>query len=327
MNMNRRTFLAAAGSLALAPVLAQTKREPARVGWLHASSTEAALWQLTAFQAGMLALGWKEGEHYLLEQRWAEFRGDEHMAMLAAQLAAIKPAVIVAAPNDAVRAALKAAPDTPIVMATGIEPVRFGFAASLARPGGTVTGNSNVLGDISEKYPELLLECAPGLRRIGFLHQNQGRFNQAHQDRIRRVAAIHSLDARIGEINAPADVDAVLARFAAERVQALIVNIGPMLMARRKQIAQTALERGWPTIAFTRVFADDGALMSYGPDFVEQFRRTAYFVDRILKGAKPADLPFEEPNRVELVLNLKTAQALKLKIPRSIIARADRVIE
>jgi len=325
--IDRRRFLAAAAGLAFGPALAQSKREPVRVGWLLSGSREVNLWQLAAFKAGMLALGWKEGEHYVLAERWADNLGAERTAVLAGEIAANKPAVVVAAPNGQVLALLKAAPDTPIVMATGTDPVGHGFAASLAHPGGMVTGNANMLGDVSDKYPELLLAAAPGARRIGFLVQYQGSLNQAQLENIRRISKIHALDARIGEVKTLAEVDAALARFAAERVQALIVTVGPALLAGRARIAQTALKRKWPMIAFASPFADEGALMSYGPNFADQFRRAAYFVDRILKGAKPADLPFEQPTQVEFVVNMKTARALGLKIPQSLLLRAGRVIE
>jgi putative ABC transport system substrate-binding protein len=325
--INRRRFLAAAAGLAFGPALAQSKREPVRVGWLLSGSREVNLWQLAAFKAGMLALGWKEGEHYVLVERWADNLGPERTAILAKEIAAARPAIIIAAPNGAVRAALEAAPNVPIVMATGTDPVGHGYAASLAHPGGMVTGNANLLGDVSDKYPELLLAAAPGARRVGFLMQYQGPLNQAQLDSTRRIAKIHALDARIGEVKTLAEIEPVLARFAAERVQALIVTVGPLLSAERARIVQNALKRKWPMIAFSGSFADEGALMSYGPNMVAQYERTAYFVDRILKGAKPADLPFEQPTQIEFVVNMKTAKALGLKMPQPLLLRADRVIE
>jgi putative tryptophan/tyrosine transport system substrate-binding protein len=333
MNIRRRPWIARGLLLLAAPgtALAQTPnkelRQLVRLGWLSSTSRESSLSLLAAFKAEMQALGWKEGEHYALVERWADNLGVERNAVLAGEVAAARPAIIVAAPNGAVRAALKAAPDTPIVMATGTDPVGWGFAASLAHPGGTVTGNANLLGDLSDKYPELLLAAAPGIRRVGFLLQPQGPLSQAQIDSTLRIAKVHSLDASIGEVKTADEVGPVLARFAVERVQALIVNVGPSLMAQRTLIAQTALQRKWPTIAFARQFADEGALMSYGPNFASQFRRAAYFVDRILKGAKPADLPFEQPTQVEFVVNRKTAKALGLTIPQSLLLRADELIE
>jgi putative ABC transport system substrate-binding protein len=263
----------------------------------------------------------------VLVGRWADNLGPERMAVLAGEIAAAKPAIIVAAANGAVRAALNAAPNIPIVMATGTDPVGHGYAASLAHPGGMVTGNANLLGDVSDKYPELLLAAAPRARRIGFLMKYQGPLNQAQLDGTRRIAKIHALDARIGEVKTIAEIEPALARFAAERVQAVIVTVGPLLLTERERIVQTALKRKWPMIAFSDLFADKGALMSYGPNFVAQFKRAAYFVDRILKGAKPADLPFEQLTQIEFVLNMKTARALGLKIPQELLLRANRVIE
>jgi putative ABC transport system substrate-binding protein len=325
--IDRRRFLAAAVGLAFGPALAQSQREPVRVGWLLSGSRESVLWGLAAFKEGMLALGWKEGEHYVLVERWADNLGMERVAVLAGEIAASKPAVVVASANGSVLGVRKAAPDMPIVMATGTDPVKWGFAVSLAHPGGMVTGNANMLGDLSDKYPELLLAAAPGARRIGFLMQNQGPLNQAQLDSTRRIAKSHALDARIGEVKTLAEVEAALARFAAERVQGLIVTAGPLLAGKRAVIAQTALKRKWPMIGFSSQFADEGALMSYGPNIAAQFERAAYFVDRILKGAKPADLPFEQPTQIEFVLNMKTARVLGLKIPQELLLRASRVIE
>jgi len=327
MNARRKLLIALAGSTFAPQLFAQSKREPVRVGWLSSGGRDSSPANILAFKAGMLALGWKEGEHYVLVERWADNLGAERTAALAEEIAASKPAIIVAAPNGAVRAALKALPATPIVMATGTDPVGWGFAASLARPGGMVTGNSNILGELSDKYPQLLLEVAPRVRRIGFLVQNQGPLNEDQLQGIRRIANVHALETRIGEIKSVSEIESALASFATEGVQALIVYVGPILLAARTLISQTALKRRWPMIGFGSQFADDGALMSYGANFPAHFRRAAYFVDRILKGTKPADLPFEEPTQIEMVVNLKTAKALGLKIPQSLLIRANRVIQ
>lgn len=325
--MKRRAFLATAGSLFLGSALAQSKHEPVRVGWLHTRSRESSLWMLAAFKAGMLARGWKEDEQYVLVERWADSLGAERLAVLAREIAVVRPAVIVAAPNDAVRAALKASPDTAVVMAVGTDPVGHGFAASLARPGGMATGNANLLDELGAKFPELLLAAAPGARRIGFLLQDQGLLSQMQLDNTRRIAKSQSLDAVIGEVRTVGEVEPTLARFATERVQGLIVNVGPLLFAKSLPIVQTALKHKWPMIAFASQFADEGALMSYGPDFAAQFERAAQFVDRLLKGAKPAELPFEQPTKFDFVVNMKTARTLGLKIPQSLLLRASRVIE
>lgn len=325
--MNRRSCLvAAAATLAFRPVLAQTTREPLRIGWLGASSREVSLQFIAAFKAAMQTMGRKDGEHYVLVERWANNQGAERNAVLAAEVAATRPAVIVAFPNGAVQAASKAAPDTPIVMATGTDPVGWGFAASLARPGGMVTGNANMLDDLGIKYAELLLAAAPGTRRVGFLQQHQGPHNQAQIDDTQRIVKAHALDARLAEVKTASEIEPALARFAGERVQGLIVTVGPLLLAQRALIVQSALQRKWPMVGFTRQFADDGALMSFGPNFAAQFQRAAYFVDRILKGAKPLDLPFEQPTVFEFVVNRNTAKAIGVNLPQALLLRADEVI-
>lgn len=327
MNSRRKLLLALAGGAIAPRLFAQPRREPVRVGYLSSFARGNSPAQFAAFKEGMLALGWKEGENYQLVERWGDNLGTERAEELARQIAASKPAVILASPNGPVRAALKAAPGVPIVMATGTDPVGWGFAASLARPGGMVTGNSNILGELSDKYAGLLLEAAPRVKRIGFLVQSQGPLRDEQMQGIRRVVKIHALDARIGEVKTVEEIEPALARFATEGVQALIVYVGPLLSAERVRISQTALKRRWPTIAFNSQFSDEGALMSYGPNFPAHFRRAAYFVDRILKGAKPGDLPFEEPTQIEMVINMKTAKAIGLNISQSLLIRADRVID
>jgi putative ABC transport system substrate-binding protein len=324
--MKRRAFLATAGSLILGSAMAQSKREPTRVGWLHFGSRSDRESEYAAFKAGMLALGWKEGEHYAMVERWADDRADR-LAVFAEQIAASKPAVIVAVPGSAVLAALKAAPRTPIVMANGADPVSSGFTTSLSHPSSTVTGLSNNLTDLGDKFPELLLAAAPGVRRIGFLDLAKTSVPQGPKENVKRLSKLYSIDGRIFDVKSSADIGPALARYSVEGVQALVVMVHPLLFAERKQIAQGALRRKWPVIGFNSAFADAGALMSYGPNFAEQVRRAAHFVDRILKGARPADLPFEEPTQYELVVNLNTAKALGLKIPQSLVLRADRMIE
>lgn len=326
----RRAFIFAAVAWpALAwtgAVLAQAKQAPVLIGWLNGGSRESNGHLFAAFKEGLAALGWKEGSQVVIEERWADGRS-ERLQSLAQELAAKRPAVIVTAPLTSAAAATKAAPKTPIVIASGGDPVAPGLVKSLARPGGMVTGVTNIATELAEKYLELLLAAAPKLRRVGFLWdpttQNPGLMKEA----ARRSVAQYSVDARFAEVARPEEIEAAISRLEKEGAQALVVFPSQTFLVERRRILKLALAHRWPVIAGQREWADEGALLSYGADPPANYRRAAYYVDRILKGAKPGDLPIEQPTKFELVLNLKTARALKLEIPRELAVRADRVLE
>ena len=331
----RRSLLTAAVALtlakagaALAQPASQTKAggAPILIGWLVVQSREHAGHFLAAFRDGMAALGWKEGTQFVIEERWADGQS-ERLPALAAELAAKQPALIVAGPSQAVAAAAKAAPQTPIVHATGSDPVAAGFAASLAKPGGMITGLSNIALDIASKHTELLLEAVPKAKRIGFLTDattvNRARMRQAAD----RAVAHFKIEARFAEVARAGEIEPAIARLAKEGAQALVVFASPLFTNERRRIAQLALARRWAMIGNVYGYAEAGALLSYGSNPDTNFRRAAYYVDRILKGAKPADLPIEQPMTIELVINGKTAKALGIKLPQSLLIRADRVIE
>jgi putative ABC transport system substrate-binding protein len=325
----RRELLIALGAGALAwagAVRAQAKKAPVVIGWLHGGSRERSAHSFAAFKEGLAALGWKEGSQVVIEERWADGRS-ERLQPLAQELAAKKPAIIVAAPSLAVRAAAKGAPNTPIVMASGGDPVAGGFAASLARPGGMVTGLTNISTELTEKYLELLLAAAPKLRRVGFLQDPTTVNAHLFRDAARRSIAQHSVDARFAEAARPEEIEAAISRLEKEGAQALVVFNSQTFIVERQRIIKLALARRWPVVAGVSDFAEAGALLSYSADTLANFRRAAYYVDRILKGAKPGDLPIEQPTKFELALNMKTAKALKLDISRELAVRVDRVIE
>jgi putative tryptophan/tyrosine transport system substrate-binding protein len=324
----RRRFLIAAASWPLLGstlgALAQAKQAPVLIGWLNFGSRDSGARSLAAFKEGLAALGWKEGSQIVIEERWADGRM-ERLQPLAEELAGKKPAVIVAAPSQTVAAVAKAAPKTPIVHATGSDPVAAGFAVSLARPGGMITGLTNIVTDVQEKFVELLLAAAPKLKRIGFFIDTTTFARPRLVDLARRSAAQYSVDARFAELAKPEDIEPAVAQLAKEGVQGLVVLSSPMFAVERRRIVKLALAQRWPMIAGGRAFAEDGALISYAADV--NYRRVAYFVDRILKGAKPGDLPFEQPTKIELIVNRKTAKMLGVVIPDSLILQADRVIE
>jgi putative tryptophan/tyrosine transport system substrate-binding protein len=323
----RRAFLLAAAAWPAlcwaGSVFAQSK-QPLLIGWLHAGSRESNRRSVSAFKEGLAALGWEEGSQVVIDERWADGRRDR-LPALAGELAAKGPAVIVAGPVSAAAAATAAAPKTPIVISLG-DPVPAGLAASLARPGGMVTGVTNVVTDITQKYLELLLAAAPKSRRVGFLVDTTAVNHALMVDAARRSVSQYSVEARYAEVARPEEIEPALSRLAKERIQALVVMPGQAVALGRQRMVKFTQEQRWPVVAGPE-FAETGVLLSYGADILANYRRAAYYVDRILKGAKPGELPIEQPTKFELVINLKTAKAIGLTIPQTLLLRADQVIE
>ena len=328
MNRRRKLAMALAASAFAAPftTFAQSRPAPVVIAWLSLNSREAGSGTLAAFKEGLAALGWKEGSQFVIEERWANGQY-ERLAPLAAELAAKNPAIFVAGPSQPVAAAAKAAPRTPIVHATGSDPVAAGFAASLARPGGMITGLSNLATDITEKHLELLLAFVPKVRRVGFLTDARNVNLASMIKGAERSVAQRAIEARFAQAARADEIEPAMARLAKEGVQALVVFASPLFSVERRRIVTLALARRWPMIGPNTPFADAGALLSYGADAVANFRRAATFVDKILKGAKPGDLPMEQPTRLDLVVNATTAKALGLAIPHAIEIMAIKVIE
>jgi len=325
----RRAFILTAvawPALVWARAVFGQSKQPILIGWLHTDSRESSGHYLAAFKEGLATLEWKEGSQVVIEERWANGR-IERLQPLAEELAAKMLVIIVATNPAAVRAAAKAAPKTPIVMASGGDPVAMGFAQSLARPGGMITGVASLQTTLTEKYLELLLAAAPKLRRVGILIDSNAPGRAFMTEAVRRSAAQYHVDARFAEVVSPEEIEPAMSRLAKEGAQALIVTSGLMVRNERRRIVKLALAQRWPIVTGAGGWTEVGALLSYSADALANYRRAAYYVDRILKGAKPGDLPIEQPTRFELVVNLKTAKALGLKIPNSVLVRADKVIE
>ena len=270
-------------------------------------------------------MGWKEGVSFVLEERWADGQS-ERLQSLAEELAAKKPALIVAGPSLAVAAAAKAAPKTPIVVTEG-DPLGAGLVSSLARPGGMITGVTNIVTQVNEKHLELLLDMSPKVRRVGFLGDPKAPTYVTHMEGARRSVAQHSVEGRFAEASSAKEIELAIARLAKEGAQALVLMSAPLFTSERQRIIKLAAPHRWPVIGGQSEHAEVGALLSYGADRSALNRRAAWYVDRILKGAKPGDLPVEQPTKFELVVNMKTAKALGITIPQSILLRVDRVIE
>ena len=305
---------------------AQAKKAPPVIGWLSSNTRERDARLLGIFKEALASLGWKEASQFTIDARWADGQ-IARLAVLAKELADSRPALIVTSSGQVTAAAAKAAPQIPVVQATGTDLIAAGFAASLARPGGMVTGLTNVQVDLTEKFLELLLATAPKVRRVGVLADTNNPNHALNMKAVARSATQYAVDARVAEVTRNDEIEPAILRLSKEGVQALIVLSSPLLTFERPRILKLALAQRWPVISGGRTWTDGGALLSYGVHVDGNYRRAAYYVDRILKGAKPADLPIEQPTKFELVVNLKTAKALGVAIPQSILLQASQVIE
>ena len=280
-----------------------------------------------AFLEEMRALGYIEGRNLRIVARWAGGDNDK-LRPLAAELMATAPRVIVANSEPGIRAAKAAAGDTPIVMASVGDPIAAGFVESLGHPGGTITGMSNLGRGLVAKRLELLHETVPHPNCTAVLRNpDDHRLDAVYWKEITQAAQSLGSDLRSVQARGAGELQSAFADMGRQRCRALLAMPSAVFTAIRTQIVGLAEQYQIAAIYDTREFVDAGGLMSYGPDFADMYRRTADYVDKILKGAKPADLPIQQPNKFELVINLKTAKALDLIVPQSILARADEVIE
>ena len=325
----RALILAAAAWPALAwagAVIAQAPAKVRRIGLLSGLSPSDATPLLQAFRQGLRDLGWVEGKNISIEYRYAEGRADR-LPELAADLVRLKVDVIVAPSSTAALAAQKATRAIPIVVAAGGDPVAFGLGESLARPGGNVTGLSQMSWELAGKRLELLKEMVPKLSRVAVLWNPQGPGSTLNWKEIQLPARQLGVQLQSLEVRSPNDFDQAFEAATKARAGALAVMPDQVFQANLKRIAGLAAKSRLPSIFHVSEFAEAGGLVTYGPDRADMFRRIATFVDKILKGAKPGDLPVEQPTRFELVVNMKTAKTLGIKIPQSILVRADKVIE
>jgi putative ABC transport system substrate-binding protein len=298
-----------------------------RVGLLISASSAATAPFIEAFRQGLRELGYVEGKNIVLEIRGGEANPDR-VSELAAELIALKVDVIVAGGSFALRAAMKATSTIPIVMRTAIDPVEAGFVPSLARPGGNITGVTSITTKLIGKQLELLAEVVPGAKRVAVLTtRDRARF-MATDEYKEMEAAARVLGAKLQVLSAR-DPDTIVKAFLAmtkERAEALIVIPNPRYIEHRERIVKHAAKNRLPAIYYQSVFVENGGLMSYAANNANEYRRAAVYVDKILKGAKPGELPIEQPTKFELVINLKTAKQIGLAIPPNVLARADKVI-
>jgi putative ABC transport system substrate-binding protein len=324
--MDRRAFIGGVAAAALGPraAYAQTPAKARRIGLLMTTTPAAAAHIIVAFADGLRELGHVEGKNVLFEYRWAA--GDrERFAEMAADLVRQHVDVLVASSQAAALAAQRATRTIPIVMVNASDPMEAGLVASLVRPGGNVTGLSQQLTrEIRAKQLQLLKEMMPKMSRVGVLHSAATTVGLREYE-----AAGQTLEVRVQvvEIRNRNDLESAFASMARERIDALLVPADPFLFTERQRIAELAREHRLAGMYSTREYAEAGGLMSYSARLSEQFRRAAIYVDKILRGASAGTLPVEAPSHYELVINLKTAKALGLTIPQSLLQRADQVIE
>jgi len=328
--VHRRDFLIAAGALLAAPLAAEAQQaaKVARIGYLSTNPTVTPHLR-EAFRQGLRDLGYVEGRNVVIEYRFAEGKV-EQLPALAAELAALKVDVIVASGTLAALAAKQATSTLPIVFSPAGDPVGSGLVTSLARPGGNVTGLSAFAPELVGKRLELLKQAVPGVSRVAVLWQPGAFGERAEMDTLKRaeVAARDlGVPLQFVEARGPADFDRAFSDMTRARAGALTVLASNMFNSERRRLVDLAAKNRLPALYSARELVDAGGLMSYGANLADLNRRAATYVDKILKGTKPADLPVEQPTKFELVINLKTAKALGLTIPQSVLARADEVIQ
>jgi putative ABC transport system substrate-binding protein len=306
-------------------VEAQQAAKLPRIGYIHSGSKLDASDE--AFRQGLRDFGYVEGKNIVVESRYPEGKLDR-MPDLAAELVRLRVDIIVAGSEPGVRAAKNATKTLPIVMVgVGPDPVEVGLVESLARPGGNITGLTLIAVEIAGKRLELFKEAVPKLARVDIIYDPAARGNVQEAKEVQSAASPLGITAKSWEVRGTDGFEKVFAALTKARPDGLYVPGGALLNANRKLIADFALKSRMPSVYVRREFVDAGGLMSYGVDPVNHYRRAAYYVDRILKGAKPADLPVEQPTKFEFVINLKTAKQIGLTIPQSVLYRADKVIK
>jgi putative ABC transport system substrate-binding protein len=330
--IRRREFIVALGGVAAWPFAAraQPRERMRRIGVLMNLPADDAWAQArnAAFLQGLQELGWTVGRNVQIEYRWGAEIADRNREY-AAELVALAPDVIVSGGGSPGLAALRRATRTvPIVFANIVDPVGQGFVESLARPGGNATGFAIFEYGLSGKWLELLKEIMPGLTRVAVIRDAATVIGGGQLGAIQAVSPSLGVELRPVDMDDPGEIERVLAAFArGSKNDGLIVTGGSFAIANRASIIAAAARHRLPAVYPFRLFVTGGGLISYGPDVVEPFRHAAGYVDRILKGEKPADLPVQAPTKYELVINLKTAKALGLDIPPTVLARADEAIE
>lgn len=327
MNTKRTTILVISLITASFHIAGAQQRKIPIIGYLSGGSAPAAAPRVDAFRQGLRELGYTEGQNIGIEYRYADGNLDR-MPDLAAELIRLKVDVIVSGTEQGTRAAQQATKSTPIVLTASGDPIASGFAASLARPGGNITGTtSSGSPETVRKRIELLKEAVPKISYVGVVW-NPGNLGQRQQfEETEGAAKTLEIKLQSIELERPGDLENAFAAITKERPSGLLIFRSPIVTIHSKRITEFAEKNRLPTMFTYDQFVKDGGLMSYAPDLLDLDRRTAIYVDKILKGAKPADLPVQGPKKFDLVINLKTAQQIGLTIPAALLKRADKVIK
>jgi putative ABC transport system substrate-binding protein len=325
--LKRREFITLLGAAAAWPLAARAQQTIRRVGMLQPAAADDAEFRTRAraFLEGLQQLGWTIGQNLQIESRWATTT--DELRRHAAELAALAPDAILSASSPALAALQQATRSVPIVFVTVIDPVGSGYVESLARPGGNTTGFMLYEYSLAGKWLELLKQIAPKVSRAAVFRDTGNPSGNAQFGAIQAVAPPLGIEVSPINVRDAGEIERAVAVFARSANGGLIVTGSASATAHRNLIIELADRAKLPVVYYARYFVDAGGLISYGPDFIDEFRRAAGYVDRILKGEKPANLPVQAPTKYELVVNLKTARALGLELPASVLARADGVIE
>jgi putative tryptophan/tyrosine transport system substrate-binding protein len=320
-------WLLATGLLATAPsAAAQQQKKVPQIGYLAATKAAAVAARVAAFRQGLRELGYVEGKNIVVEYRYADGKADRERE-LATELAHLKVAVIVATGPSVTRAAKEATSTIPIIMSQDPDPVASGFVASLARPGGNITGLSNLSAELSGKRLELLKEIVPNLSRVAVLGDSNEPGNAQILKEMELAAGALKVKLEYLDVLTFKDIETAFRTATKAHADGVVLLGSAVFNAHRIQIVELAAKSRLPATYTRPEYVDAGGLMTYGPSINDLFRRSATYVDKILKGAKPADLPVEQPAKFELIINLKTASQIGLTIPPNVLARADKVIK
>jgi len=327
--MSKKIICLALGAMLLAlsfPADAQQPTKVPRVGFLTANDFSALAARIEALRQGLRELGYVEAKNIVIEYRYAEGKPDR-LPALAAELVRLKVDIIVSAGPQSTRAAKEATVTIPIVMAFDFDPVGNGFVASLARPGGNITGLSTLAPEISGKQLELLKEIVPSLSRVAVLGNSTDPGNAQVVEETERAAVALGVRHLYLDVRAPEDIETAFRAAGKGRADAVLALSSFLFISQRKQLVDLAVKSRLPAIYDRAEYVEDGGLMTYSVSQTDLFRRAAIYVDKILKGTKPADLPVEQPKKFELIINLKAAKQIGLTIPPNVLARADKVIK
>ena len=327
--MRRRDFIRAiAGSASLWPLVARAQ-QPTKlsIGFLSINTQPSMKARIEAFQQGLRELGYIDGQNILIEYRFAEGRPDR-LRRLADELVRLKVSVIVTEGTTSTRFAKEATSAIPIVMAQDPDPVGTGYVASLARPGGNITGLSNLRSDLGGKRLQILKDTIPGLSRVAVIGTSTTPGNTQALADVESAASALAIRLQILDVSGPQDIETAFRTAMTDgHAGAVLVLASPYLLSNRTRVADVAVKSRIPTMYYASDYVRDGGLMSYGVSITDLFRRAATYVDKIVKGARPGDLPVEQPAKFEFIINLRAAKAIGLTIPRNVFDLADEVIE